>query len=331
MTDETPKPKNIDEALFILQQNPPVLLKDQDGQVGSQKTKYADLVQANERILSRLTALGVLWKTLPTTVMIKGPNGQEDPRFMLRYTLLHVESGTSEQGLYPLPAGANPMQNGSAITYARRYALIAATNTVAEGMDDDGQGYRGRQGGMAQRANVRQELTAPVAQRQQGPAPATRSERARPPAQPDLPARPTPPAPTEQPSAENGPHRGRGGLITEPMARKLAIVMKECGLTDGNDRRSFLVDLVSRPLDTSKDLTFDEGRGLIDAFEKAKASQDPQSEAAAIYMRTTGEIPAAAPVAGPPSVAEQTRAAVVGTPAGPDDRAPWDDEQQALL
>lgn len=322
MTD-TPAPQSLDEALLILQQDPPVLVKDQEGQVGNQKTRYADLVQANEKILSRLTELGVLWKCKPTTVMIPGPNGQQDPRFVLEYRLVHVKSGEFEAGIYPLPAGANPMQNGSAITYARRYALIAVTNTVAEGMDDDGQGYGGR--GMAQRANARQQQTAPAATAQRA-APAPRAERAQPSQRPAVPV-PTSPAPVG-----DGPVRGRGGLITEPMTRKLAITMKEVIGENGADRKQFVVDMIGREVASTKDLTFDEGRAMIDAFEKAKATDNPLLNVIDIYKRTTGPDAAPAPTkrarpaAAPrPPVAEQTRNAVLGTPAGEDDRAPWDE------
>lgn len=340
MTD-TPAPKTIDEALFMLQQDPPVLVKDQDGQVGNQKTKYADLKQANDKILSRLTALGVLWKTKPTTVMIKGQNGQEDPRFMLQYTLLHVASGTSEQGLYPLPAGANPMQNGSAITYARRYALIAVTNSIAENEDDDGRGYADRRG-MAQRANVRQEQTRPrqdTAQRAQPPAP--RGERAQPTAQPDL-----PPARQQRPARQDAAaaavpderHRGRGGLITEAMTRKLAISMKQAGAEDGNVRKELVTSMIGRQVGSTKELTFDEGRAMIDAFEKANgaggSADDRFAMAIDVYWRTTGsgpQDPPAEPVDN--SVRAQTRRSVTGDPggAGAEEPPPWDEPQQGEL
>jgi hypothetical protein len=322
MTDHA-EPKNIDEALFILQQDPPVLIKDQDGQVGNQKTKYADLVQANEKILARLTALGVLWKTKPTTVMIAGPNGQQDARFVLDYRLLHVKSGTFEDGIYPLPAGANPMQNGSAITYARRYALIAVTNTVAEGMDDDGGGYRGREG-MAQRANVRQERSQSTAQRAAAPAAAPRGERAQP-AQ-----RPTVPAPTSPAAPLGDAVRGRGGLITEPMTRKLAITMKEVIGDNPADRKQFITDMIGREVATSKDLTFDEGRGLIDAFEKAKATEVPIANVIDIYRRTTGDAPPPAKATAARKTAPAGRSlqeSVTGTPPSPnDDAPPWESE-----
>jgi hypothetical protein len=279
MTDAAPK--DIYEALLILQADPTVLTKDKDGQVGNQKTKYSDLVQAHAVILPKLTALGLLWLPAPTMRLIAGANGQGDPRFVLDWQLRHVASGTKIEGSYPLPAGANPMQNGSAISYAKRYILQAITNAVATDEDDDGAGYRGRQG-MAQRANVRQQQTAPAEPTAQRAAPAARSERARPAQRPEIPA-PTSPAPNGE------PHRGRGGLITEPMTRKLAITMKQALGDDTAMRKQYIVDMIGREVASSKELTFDEGRGLIDAFEKA--NQDADTAAATvidIYRRTTG-------------------------------------------
>lgn len=342
MTD-TPAPRNIDEALFILQQNPPVLVKDQDGQVGNQKTKYADLVQANEKILKRLTELGVLWKTKPTTIMIPGPNGQQDPRFVLDYRLLHVKSGTFEDGIYPLPAGANPMQNGSAITYARRYALIAVTNTVAEGMDDDGNAYAGR--GMAQRASARQQQSAPAATAQRA-APAPRAERAQPAQRPAVPA-PTSPAPvggTDEPTAKQ---KGMlGVLFSKDLPEGLSVADRE-------QRLGLMSEMLGRPIGSINDLTKREASGAIDAITKSLRTENPFVSMVEIYQRTTGdqtkpapakrarpaaplpptsewdEPPAkrARPAAPPrPPVAEQTRNAVLGSPAGEDDRAPWDEQ-----
>lgn len=321
MTD-APGPRNINEALFALQQDPPVLIKDQDGQVGAQKTKYADLVQANEKILARLTQLGVLWKTKPTTIMIPGPNGQQDPRFVLTYELLHIESSTSETGIYPLPAGANPMQNGSAITYARRYALIAVTNTVAEGMDDDGQGYGGR--GMAQRANVRQQQSAPAATAQRA-APAPRPERAQPAQRPTVPA-PTSPAPVGSADEPTAKQKGMlGVLFSKDLPEGLSVADRE-------QRLGLMSDMLGRPIGSINDLTKREASGAIDAITKALQTDNPFVSMVEIYQRTTGEpakpAPAkrARPAAEPrPPVAEQTRNAVLGTPAGEDDRAPWDE------
>jgi len=325
MTDPS-APKDIYEALFALQSDPPVLTKDRDGQVGNQRTKYADLVQAHAVILPRLTALGLLWLTAPTLRMIPGPNGSQDPRFVLDWELRHVASGTKTEGSYPLPAGANPMQNGSAISYAKRYALIAATNTTAEEEDDDGAGYRGRQG-MAQRANVRQEQSKPADQRAAAPAP--RAQRAQPAQRPALPA-PVSPA-TNGTTQPDEPLRGRGGLVTLPMTKKLAITMKEV-IGDGtDDRKQFITDMIGRDVATSKDLTFDEGRGLIDAFEKAKATDNPILNVIDIYRRTSG---AAEPVRQRPETSghqpgQRSRTTAEAISNGGDEGvepAPWEGE-----
>lgn len=141
MTD----PKSLDEALLMLQADPPVLTKSKDGQVGNQRTKYADLVQVNRQVLARLNELGLVWKCAPDLI----PDGAHPLRFVLRYELKHVPTGEFERGTFPL-LGATPQQHGSAMTYARRYALLAVTGIAAEDEDDDGDAATGRQ--HAQRA-----------------------------------------------------------------------------------------------------------------------------------------------------------------------------------
>lgn len=123
-------PKNIDEVILLVQQNPPVLVKDKAGQVGNQKTKYANLEQVNAKVLPLLNQLGTTYVCLP--------NLQDDGKFVLEYELKHVPSGTVKGGRYPLKLSENPMQMGSAITYSRRYALLSALGIVAEDEDDDG-------------------------------------------------------------------------------------------------------------------------------------------------------------------------------------------------
>src|SRR5690606_31859835 len=68
------------------------------------------------------------------------PTLDEAGRFVLAYSLRH-ESGDSEDGAYPLPTTGTPQQVGSAITYARRYALCAVTGVAAD-EDDDGNSTR---------------------------------------------------------------------------------------------------------------------------------------------------------------------------------------------
>lgn len=274
-------PQNIDEALLQLQADPPILVKDQSGQVGSQKTKYADLVQANKVILARLTELGVLWVTAPTLQLIPGQNGAQTPLFVIDWRLVHVESGSQVSGRYPLPSGANPQQNGSAITYARRYALVAVTNSVAEDDDDDGAGYRGRQG-MAQRATARQQ-PRPEATAQRA-APAPRSERARPAEQPPLPERPvsSPPA--------------RVKAATKPMLTKLAIQFGEgelgkhvAGGIDKPMRLKMAGSLIQRQIGSFTELSFDEAKRLIDVVDDSLQRRDPVSYLRAVAHGKTPE------------------------------------------
>lgn len=319
-----PDPKNIDDALFALMADPPVLTKDQAGQVGSQKTKYADLIQAQAVIFPKLVELGLLWITSPTIRMLPETGEKDGPRFVLDWELKHIASDTKREGAFPLPPNANPMQNGSAITYARRYALLAITNTVAEDEDDDGRGYAGR-GGMAQRANVRQERSQPAAQStaQRAAAPAARAERAAPAQRPEVPA-PTSPAPA--------------GRDTMKMLTRMAIVFGEMEVTDRDERLALLKDMVQRDLKSGRDLTWDECRGVLDAMDKASKTDNPLVSLIEIYHRTSGtgataaeKPPArkqAARKATPP--ARSTRESVTGTPAEPgDDAPPWETEPPA--
>jgi hypothetical protein len=144
------EPKSLDDALLLLQADPPVLTKSKAGQVGNQKTKYADLVEVNKVVLARLNQLGVIWKCLPTMA---------GERFVLRYTLTHVPSGEFQTGDYPLNL-SEPQKMGSAITYARRYALLAVTGIAAEDEDDDGDAASGRN--YAQRGAQRGRQQAPA-------------------------------------------------------------------------------------------------------------------------------------------------------------------------
>jgi hypothetical protein len=79
-------------------------------------------------VLPLLGKHGLSFSTKPTMV---------DGRFVLEYVLRHV-SGQEDGGQWPLSVGT-PQQMGSAITYARRYALSAITGVAPDDSDDDGQ------------------------------------------------------------------------------------------------------------------------------------------------------------------------------------------------
>lgn len=232
-------PKSLDEALAIFQADPPTLVKDKKGQVGNQKTKYADLVQVNAVVLSALNKLGVVYKTKPTL-------RAEDPKFVLAYELKHVPSDTKETGEYPLKLSENPQQMGSAISYARRYVLLALTGVAAEDEDDDGQTASGRYAQRQQRQSAPAEggQTAQRAQR-----PASRSAQ--------------PPLPGEQPAG-----RSAGGGITDAQQRKLHASLRDAGKADRDEALAYISDVIGRDITSTRELTTAEASRVIDSFAK---------------------------------------------------------------
>lgn len=93
------------------------------------KSSYADLADVVGAVLPALARQGLAWITVPTMT---------EAGFVLQYSLKHV-LGESIDGVWPLPdpASATPQAVGSAVTYAKRYALSAVTG-VAPDEDDDG-------------------------------------------------------------------------------------------------------------------------------------------------------------------------------------------------
>jgi hypothetical protein len=124
--------ESLTSALAAVQADLPAVGKDQKATVRSDKGNYtftyADLAAVSAAILPRLSKNGLAWTTLPTL--------DDSGKFVLRYELRHT-SGESLTGIYPLPASGRPQEMGSAITYARRYALCAATGVAPEDDDDN--------------------------------------------------------------------------------------------------------------------------------------------------------------------------------------------------
>jgi hypothetical protein len=98
------------------------------------KSKYTPLDTIVEHVEPILTKHGLVWITKPCRDSTGSP--------ALAYRLAHAESGQTEDGEMPLLLSKNdPQGQGSAITYARRYALCAVLNLVAD-VDDDGEATR---------------------------------------------------------------------------------------------------------------------------------------------------------------------------------------------
>lgn len=102
--------------------------KSAPGQVGQQKYKYADLTSVIEAIKPALIKHGLFFTQCPAPA-----NGGVQLE-----TILHHAGGESMSlGSLFVPANKNDAQAyGSALTYARRYALVTAFGVPVE--DDDG-------------------------------------------------------------------------------------------------------------------------------------------------------------------------------------------------
>lgn len=126
MTTKT-ETSSLASALAAFQLELPTLGKGNVANTGTYSYRYADLADVSTLVLPLLAKQGLSFSAKPTI--------DEQGRFVLAYALRHV-SGDSDCGSYPLPSGT-PQQVGSAITYARRYALCAVSG-IAPDEDDDG-------------------------------------------------------------------------------------------------------------------------------------------------------------------------------------------------
>lgn len=166
--ETTPAPVetgSLAQALVALQARLPRITKGETAEVetrggGSYSYSYADLADVSAKLLPVMTSLGLAFNSRPTL---------HEGRFVLAYTLRHGPSGESEEGFYPLPESGAPQVIGSAITYARRYCLLAVTGAAPEAEDDDGQraahtriGQGAQPQQPAQRAGQRDEPSGPV-------------------------------------------------------------------------------------------------------------------------------------------------------------------------
>jgi hypothetical protein len=98
------------------------------------RSKFCPLDEIVETVTPILYKHGLAWSTMPSV---------QDGAPVLRYQLQHAESGTGLTDAMPLLLSKNDAQGqGSAITYARRYAITAVLNLVAD-EDDDGNGAAG--------------------------------------------------------------------------------------------------------------------------------------------------------------------------------------------
>jgi hypothetical protein len=115
-------------ALLAVQSEAPTLRKDAENP--HFRSKYTPLDTIVETIGPILVKHNLVWTTLP------GRDEQGEPA--LTYRLAYAPTGEKLEGVMPLLLSKRDAQGqGSAITYARRYALCAVLNLVGDD-DDDG-------------------------------------------------------------------------------------------------------------------------------------------------------------------------------------------------
>ena len=92
------------------------------------KSKYADLGNVMDACLPSLNAVGIA---------VIQPTGEDEHGRFVETVLIHGESGERLSCRVPLIVAKNDMQGyGSAVTYGRRYGLMAMAGIAPE--DDDG-------------------------------------------------------------------------------------------------------------------------------------------------------------------------------------------------
>lgn len=116
------------DAILAVQAEAPTLTKNaKNPHFGN---RYADMGEIAAKVGPVLAANGLVWIVKPSYDAQTG-----EPT--LRYRMAHVPSGESDEGEMKLFAKPDAQGQGSGITYARRYALVAYLNLIADD-DDDG-------------------------------------------------------------------------------------------------------------------------------------------------------------------------------------------------
>jgi hypothetical protein len=118
--------KNLASALLAVQRDAPSLQRD--GINPHFKSKYVSLDSLMSQVLPVLNKHDLVLLQQPTV-----HEGQP----ALRTRILHAPSGEAEEDTMLLVLGKqDPQGQGSALTYARRYALMAMLGLVADEDDD---------------------------------------------------------------------------------------------------------------------------------------------------------------------------------------------------
>lgn len=117
------------------------------------KSRYADLAEVVEAVVPALNENGI--------GVMQSPSFDGD-LVGITTVLIHESGAMAQATLHLKPNKSDPQQVGSAITYARRYALLAMTGAAPE--DDDGNAASQPQGQRHHQAQRREEPKQQTAQ-----------------------------------------------------------------------------------------------------------------------------------------------------------------------
>jgi hypothetical protein len=234
------QPATLNEAILALQAQLPRIGKGSTGQVGTRVYKYADLPAIMDAIRGLMITLGLIWVCKPTTV---------DGQFVLATSLRHVPSGESEDGDMPLPVAQGPQGTGSAITYFRRYGLLAVLNIVVD--DDDGRAAQDDHEAALQAWNAPARPHTRKADRH-------RADR-------------DGPLPDDQ-WTTSPPAEARPGSSSADQRQIIGRLMAELGTTTQSGRHAMAMDLLNRTEPVSSTaLSYQDAADLIAALRAKKA------------------------------------------------------------
>ena len=206
-------------ALVKAQAVMPEVPKGAVGQVGNAKRPYSDIADVIETVRPVLHAHGLAYVQFP---------GTDDRGVTTVTTRLMHESGQWVEGTVSMPSGGNGAQGvGSAITYARRYSLVAMLGLASE--DDDGAG-----------------ASQPPPRQQRQPAPRQQPQQ-----------RDASYVTVDQPNPN---------LISAQQLKALHAAFNGIGITDRDERLVFASNAIGKSVTSSKDLTKTEASAVFDAI-----------------------------------------------------------------
>jgi len=122
----------LNAALVAALNDMPSITRNNDVNTGTYSYKFADLATVMAQVKPILKANGLAF--MQNVVPLEGG------KIGVCTDIVHTEGGERSFGPLPMSAGGNAQALGSGITYAKRYALMAALGIATE--DDDGAAHK---------------------------------------------------------------------------------------------------------------------------------------------------------------------------------------------